>query len=218
MTTEEHSLARWDVAGGSYHEDEAPADVDAAQDRAARRVFVAYWVVQWVGGVSIAVTVLPSLLGVPTLDPTVLIVGTILVVAVVVATRQVLLTLRRRTGVPVVADLQPVIAPLASYLAHFQQLSREVREIGEAQDSFRARARARQDAEGRRRAVARATRKITECCEIAAYLAHRDWPGARWVYRRQLLTIFKFCVRLGVVELPEQDTSSERREESNPNS
>jgi hypothetical protein len=197
-TTHAPRLARLDITSWEYHADQAPAAIDAAKDRAARRWFVIHWIVQWAGAAFLVGAVAPSLLNiVATLDPTVLIVGTIFVIVAVVGTKQAVLSLRRRTGVPIVPELQPFISPMAEFFAYALQLSRtadnRAREI-----PGRVRGHARRQ-RGFRRSQNRLRTQITDRCEIAAYLHGRNWPGARWLRDRQVHTIWRVCVRLGVV-------------------
>lgn len=198
MTTTHSQTACLDIITWTYDPHQSPAGVDAAHDRAARRWFLAHWILQWAGAVFIVVVVLPSALNImPTLDPTLLIVGTVLVVVGVIGTRHALVAARRRSGVPVVPDLQPLIAPMAKFFAHAHQVSHTVEDQSRTHHSRRGRARLRQNLYGFRRTENRVRSRITARCELAAYLHDGNSRLARWLHDRQVRILWRFCVRLG---------------------
>lgn len=102
--------------------DEPPSAVDATRDRAAIRIITVYWVFTGALFVWLFAAIVPSLLGVPTFDPAVLIVGFILLCATAIGFQLRWRAVRRTTGYPITPTLYPLMEPAASVMADAKAL------------------------------------------------------------------------------------------------
>lgn len=120
-TREPHTQpwSRLDRVSWECH-DEPPAAVNADRDRAAIRTITLYWCLSWgLAGWSVG-AVLPSLFGIPTFDPPVLIVVFALAVVAAIGVQLRWRALRRETGYPIAPRLHDTLHNGVAVLCYFR--------------------------------------------------------------------------------------------------
>lgn len=182
--------ARVDVTSWTYHP-APPAEVDAALDRKADRVFTFARAVQWATALFLVGLVLPVMLGMVGLLPeTALFLGSALLLALSIATALWHQRLRKRTGIPVIAALEEVMEPTADMMSNYQQAFALSAADSAHDDLPRDQAKQLRELRREARRLLRDQRKIARQfiihSELAAQAERRGWG---WLRDRHVRTI-----------------------------
>ena len=188
--------ARLDVTTWTFHR-EAPAAVDAARDRLADRWFTVTRAIHWATAGFLLLAVVPSTMGVPTLEPWVLIIGGVgaFVASVVAALWHQ--HLRTHTGAPVIPVLEDTLEPAAAVLQTYTEMFRhglgpKAREDFAGLSAHQLRSLQRTARSGLR-SQRRVRRQLVTYLELAAQADRRGW---QWLRDRHFRTIATMVVRL----------------------
>lgn len=99
-----------------------PSSVDAGGDHAGARWMAFYWAWSWAWAVYLVTAFLPSLFGVPTLEPWLLIALFVAGPAVMLLALQRWRKIRRTTGYPVIGELAEVVDVGAALFQYYDEL------------------------------------------------------------------------------------------------
>ncbi len=194
-------LARFDVTTWVMY-DESPQQVDPRADQLADRLFTANRVTTWTLMAFVAVLVLPSMSGVPTLNPIALLLIPLIMVGFIVFATRKHFALRRRTGAPVAGDDQDKEL--------FDALAIMIRCIDyDALQNWKALANdptvnrtdvaaSRSTANKMQRTINANARKIMLYGELGAQAERRGWTWLRDKHLREIHKITAFYSRLNL--------------------